>query len=375
MRKHKPDELSKNIFDVCNDNVKDIDQLVAALDLEYNDNFLRTKPINPASVAAKSPQSELNKLESWFEKAAAEAVMYHSQNNLIGDDGDDADEDDSKNERSHYRKKTGPRRPSTIRRGRTDPRIKEDKKSVQQRREYFEPYDRQRMNSLARSTPNLIDHDVLNNADVTVRNNREITKLEFTENNLKDSPEENKQFRKISLEDNLARFPKIPLFYMPSDEDLHKVADEKIKDIIKHTYFESEVFYTESKNNDSNHSSPTTTRMHEDGGHESVMQTKRSNAELEELNKLRPKSMFTQNYFEKHFLYDVKSLWASTGGAPDNVRNSLTLDTGIQTDDNGNFCQSKIVNNPHSTSTCNVTPNTVNQEKSLWEKFKNKQSK
>ena len=378
LRRNQTDnEINKDISNVCTDDVKDIDQLVAALNLEYNDKAFNNE--TPQShVTAKSPQSELNKLESWFEKAAAEAVMYHSQFSIDGEEENDAKYSPGEysgklNGDGHrHRRKEGPRRPSTIRRGQSSPRSKEFRKECKIEND-FENFELNRTNSLCKaqalSTPNLHDYNILNNTDITVSSHRE-KKLEFTENNLKEgSVEESKKTRKISVDDGLIRFPKTPLFYIPTDENRNQnnklMIDEGNSESKKHKCFETEVFYIEPKHS-SNRNSP---RMRDNARHESdsVTQTKQNNADLEELNKLRPKSMFAQNYFETHFLYDVKSLWTSTGDSPDNVRNSLTLDTGIQTDDNQNFCQAKITNNTHTL--CNVNP-MIMQEKSLWEKFR-----
>lgn len=366
----------------------DIDQLVAALALETTDDI----NIVSRTPTFKSPEHELSRLESWFEKAAAEATMNHSKN-LSSTNDDQADEDGqnvNKNSRLSPRKKvTSGRRSAAIRRVSSNVgRTKEDKKSKRGKLA-SKSFDASAITH-AKSTPDLCTdtrEETLNNAG-TAANSKVLGRLSpFTENNLKDS---NTPSRKISLDASIGRLPGVPLFYTPtykgeSGQNLKLVnhsGPEQQKKLLKQ--YSEDIFYSEENTTTNNMNnifekqpSDSSDDITDDVTNQSddVM---RNNTENQQRNKRRPKSMF--DYIEHDVFIDEKGLWTTTGKNSDtNIRNSLHMTTGMQTDDNANFCRTKIINSSHALSMSDLSKTSVVQEKSLWDRIRkgssNKKSK
>lgn len=331
----KQRDLSKSVSSLCTENVKDIDQLVAALNLEYGDDKFSVS--KNARTSYKSPEGELSKLESWFEKAAAEAVMYQSRVEL--DDDYDRDQTRKTRRASNDVGKEKNRRISasklTIKRGNSAGRMRPDKKRFTRSPRNDKSTERMRINSLghARSTPNLRDYTL----DSPVSSGAESTEC-CDETKDKSSPGRGKLSKNISFDENV-RLPRAPLFYMPENED---AVSDRNKLLINKSLIEEQQNQLIEKFFYNGEDKENCLKSQQEAQHlsDSVVQIKQYQNGID---KASPKSVLTPGCYIE-----------------------LKIDaSALKTDDNANFCQ-----NGGKEMICDMN-NTIGDKNSMWSRYHN----
>ena len=355
-----------NVVEDLEINVKDIDKLVEALNLEMTD----SPTTRVADTSNKSAESELSKLECWFEKAAAEAVMRHSRGS--SDYDNDSDRRTPPNNRDMRRRTINRNKKSTLKRNKS---IHDPVKRERRMRQVLpnEDYVSNNVNSFvrlqhAKSTPDLRDPDIFcdsdnfrashdysrDSYDSDILHDDDYINLEETNtpskeikcfdtntvNNVKSDSPKLQKTRRISLEENI-RLPKTPLFYTPSNDNLEMVTEI---DIVGERNS-----INDKKNNNRPFSMPN--------GNQFINTL--NGSELNEFNKMRPKSLCSSSSSNDFLCNDSKGSWSSTNGDSGNIPNSISFGTG----DHSGYCESR--------SLSDISTDSVVQNHKMWGNFLN----
>jgi len=360
---------------------QELEQLVASLNLETKKNNNESNfASSPTKPTHKNPINELNKLESWFEKASAEAAaLNHSAKYTVNDESS-GDASTSPNVRANrFRKKSGGVS-SRLRRANSNTtsshKTKEERKARRNIKLNSKSLDISGLLS-AKSTPDLSSSNHVDD-DVDVAENDRVSELTPPPTQRKES--------KISFDGVVGRLrlPDSPLFYDPkSEESLNEplatttTTSHVAEKTIRANYNDGEMFYTSKENNDDKNlssmnrenkdadSPPPPPPLNEKIRSESVSASKKRG--VKQAKKSRPKSMF--DYMGHDVLIGENDVWSSdeTTLSSNSIKNTLNLHTK---DNNANFCRAKIIGSPHTLSLCDLTKTTVTQEKSLWDRFR-----
>lgn len=338
---------------------ENIDQLVEALNLEESTASLPDK--------SKSAESELSKLESWFEKAAAQAVMHHSRTSSDYDNDSDGSRTPSGG-RETRRRTINRNKKASLKRNKS---INDPVKRERRMRQVLpnEDYVSNNINSFvrlqAKSTPNLCDPDIFcdsddnrdshdycrdsGNSDAscdydTTNNGQDFilenenteekglisSKTNTDETNIKTEP----QKRRISLEDNV-RLPKSPVFYRPGNDNLepvtetctgevHEIDNKKILDRPMSMPVGIEL---ETQINNSRDANDLITR-------------KINNTELNTDSKTRPKSECSSSVPDELIYNSSNNLWGSISADSGSILNSFLFETN---DNHSGYCEGTML--------------------------------
>lgn len=363
---------------------QEIDQLVASLNRETQTN--NKELASPVKPTYKNPINELNKLESWFEKASAEAAALnpHSAKYIVNDESS-SDASASPNLRANrFRKKSGGVS-GRIRRANSNSgsshKAKEERKARRNIKINSKSFDVSNL-VYAKSTPDLSRTPHIDEDDAEEENDRV--------GQLTPPPSAQRRESKISFDGvgGRLRLPDSPLFYDPKGEEslnepftttaatTNMPVTEKI---IGPCNNDGQMFYTSKEdsdaqqnifskneqNNDTSISHQPPLQIKEKTRSESASVPKKRGAK--QTKKLRPKSMF--DYLGHDVMIGEDDVWSSdeTTASNNSIKNTLNLHCK---DNNANFCRAKIIGSPHTLSLCDLTKTTVAQEKSLWDRFR-----
>ena len=333
---------ASNSFSTESD-VRDIDQLVAALNLEYGgSNGSSNGNSNHKNSTTKSPELVFDRLETWYQNATAECAARHQPDSRVDeeiDPGHQSQDELASSEKvreNRRRRKSQPARKTL--KGETTINRKKQRPSLPNL-------------TKSHSSPDLAQES-LNNADLKPTNcSKENIVLEYTANDLKsdsDKPEI-PRVRRLSSSSS-GKLPRKPLFYVPNEEASINARKNSILTMIAPILVQTcslqdediENFEAKTRASSVNEPSENQQKMTKKAKaanrrkkHATIeVGAKLTNMEMEELNKLRPRSMYSDDFFTKSMNVDDKNLWDIEKVNSDSARNSMTLNTACQTDNN-----------------------------------------
>ena len=321
----------KQSLDICRQRSTELekfDELVASLSIK-NDVAFQDTPY----TSYKSPLEELNKLESWFEMAAAEALKQ-SNDELSYNSSDSSKE----------RKRSAPQRTSFIKREQSVPK---------RERKLGQSFG----SAQVRSTPNLLaDLETINNLK-DMRSPSQDQKDPFKNDESSITPDKKVIRSQIKFDEESSRFPKSPLFYTPYENCRDLNYELKVSPRI------SAKFQVEFLNN----------------------KDKEDYNPLKEQNKIECESQDNvkiESYEKKD---SPTRNFASVKQTCSNFENTESIFLRDEVVNKENLCQSinesteTLKNFPEgingSTETLNDNLNILKQDKKLWNRFKNSGSK